>query len=127
MRKNLYIATLVSVAPTYNHLRSKVLVCVFILTLSSLACGVQTKLPVVVSNTQTTEASTAVNSTPTRESSRVIGSWNVRKAPGESSKLVATLTDVPVQVIRCKTYEGGRWCFIHFAGGKGWVNSKGLK
>jgi len=115
-------------ANPYYHLRSKVFLCVFIFTLSSLACGVQTKLPAVAIDTQiATQISTAVNPTATQETARIVGSWNVREFPGESSTLVVTLTNADVQVISCKPYEGGEWCFVHFDGGRGWINRRGIE
>ncbi len=106
MRKFLYIAVLISV---------------------SLACGMQT-LP----THPATETNTDVNSTPVEvtqeaEMVQIVGSWNLREEPGESSLLVDTLTDVEVQLIDCKPYDGGQWCKVSSDGVIGWVNQRGLK
>ncbi len=103
MRKFLYIATLL---------------------LASLACGVQSTFPVYESSTPTHEVSIFV--TPTPEMAHVIGSWNLRTIPGESSPLVDTLTDVEVQLIECVSASGGEWCLIRFGGQSGWVNRRGI-
>jgi len=114
-------------ANPYYHLRSKVFLCVFILTLSSLACGVQAPSNVAIDANTATQISTAVNSTATQETARIVGSWNIHETPGESSPHVTTLTNADVRVIRCKPYEGGEWCLVKFDGGNGWVNRRGIE
>lgn len=104
MRKFLYIATLL---------------------LASLACGVQSTFPVYESSTPTHEVSIFV--TPTPEMAHVVGSWNLRQSPGESSLHIITLTDVEVQLFDCISASGGVWCKVSFGGVTGWVNKRGLK
>jgi uncharacterized protein YraI len=99
-----------------------------LLVLASLACGVQSTLPVYENTAPAPEMSTVVNSvTSTPETAQIVGSWNFREAPGESSPLIDTLTNEEVKLIRCKPYEGGQWCKIQSGGVTGWVNKKGLK
>lgn len=109
----------------YLHFRAKVFLCLSLLTLSSLACGVQSTLPVYESATHTQEVSTFVTSTP--KMVQIVGSWNLREAPGESSPLISTLSNQEVQLIHCKPFAGGQWCKVSSDGVIGWVNKKGLK
>lgn len=101
--------------------------CIAALVLASLACGAQSTLP----THSITEASTDVNSTAQAtaqiETAHVVGSWNLRQSPGESSLHIITLTDVEVQLIDCVSASGGVWCKVSFGGVTGWVNKKGLK
>lgn len=107
MRKFLYIVVLIS---------------------ASLACGVQTSLPTQIE----AAASTDVNSTPVgvtqeAETVQIVGSWNFRESPGESSPLISTLSNQEVQLIHCKPFAGGQWCKVSSDGVIGWVNQRGLK
>ena len=114
---------------TYFHFRVKVFLCLSLLTLASLACGVQSTLPVYENTAPAPEMSTVVNPvTPTPETAQIVGSWNLREAPGESSPLISTLSNQEVQLIDCKPYDdGGQWCKVSSDGVIGWVNKKGLK
>jgi len=106
---------------------SKVLVWVFIFTLVSLACGMQSNLPAAVGTQTATQVSIDVNSTATPEMAQITGSWNFRTSPGEDAPLIDTLTDVEVQLIDCKDTSGGTWCFVEYQRIRGWVNKRGLK
>lgn len=97
---------------------------IIILISASLACGVQTSLPVVNHTSTATEMSVDVNPTP--NDVQISGSWNIRTVPGENSPLVITLTNADVQLINCKPFEGGEWCLVKFDSGQGWVNKKGI-
>jgi len=94
------------------------------LLISTLACTAQSNLPAIATQTATEMSVTA---SPTPETVRVNGSWNFRTSPGEDSPLIDTLTDVEVQLIDCKPYDGGVWCEIESGGVTGWINKKGLK
>ncbi len=96
-----------------------------ILVLASISCMVQSTLPVYESTTPTHEVSIFVTSTP--EMAQIVGSWNLRTSPGESSLHIITLTDVEVQLIDCVSASGGVWCFVEYQGVSGWVNKRGLK
>ena len=96
-----------------------------LLVLASLACGVQSTLPVYESTAPAPEMSTVVNSTP--EMVQIVGSWNLREAPGESSRRIGTLSNQEVQLIDCKPHDGGQWCKVQSGGVTGWVNQRGLK
>ncbi len=99
-----------------------------LLVLASLACGVQSTLPVYESTTPTHEVSIFVNpATSTPETAQIVGSWNFREAPGESSPLISTLSNQEVQLIHCKPFAGGQWCKVSSDGVIGWINKKGLK
>ncbi len=99
-----------------------------LLVLASLACGVQSTLPVYENTAPAPEMSTVVNSvTSTPETAQIVGSWNLREAPGESSPLIFTLSNQEVQLIHCKPFAGGQWCKVSSDGVIGWVNKKGLK
>ncbi len=105
MRKFLYIATIV---------------------IASLACMAQSTLPAQIDIKMST-ATPQITETAQIEMARVVGSWNLREAPGESSLHIITLTDVEVQLIDCVSASGGVWCKVSFGGVTGWVNKKGLK
>jgi len=102
--------------------------CITLLISLQLACGVASTLPTqpeVFTQTATvTETAQSVN----MESAQIVGSWNFRTQPGESSPLISTLTDVEVTLYDCLPYEdGGQWCEIQSGGVTGWVNGKGIK
>lgn len=106
----------------------KLLVWIFLFTLASLACGIQSTLPVYENTAPVPEMSTVVNPvTSTPETAQIVGSWNLRESPGESSPLISTLSNQEVQLIHCKPYDGGQWCKVLSDGVIGWVNKKGLK
>ncbi len=109
----------------YHHFQAKVILYLSILSLASLACTAQSTLPVYESTTPTHEVSIFV--TPTPEMAQIVGSWNLRTSPGESSLHIITITDVEVQLIDCVSASGGVWCKVSFGGVTGWVNKKGLK
>ncbi len=112
----------------YLHFQAKVILRLSLFTLASLGCGVASTPPVYESATHTQEVSTFVNTaTATPETAQIVGSWNFREAPGESSPLISTLTNQEVKLIHCKPYDGGQWCKIQSGGVTGWVNKKGLK
>lgn len=108
----------------YHHFQAKVILYLSILSLASLACTAQSTLLVYESTTPTHEVSIFV--TPTPEMAHVVGSWNLREAPGESSLHIITLTDVDVRVIDCVSASGGVWCFVEYQGVSGWVNRRGI-
>lgn len=110
---------------SYLHFQAKVILCLSLFTLASLACGGQSTLPVYESTTPTHEVSIFVTSTP--EMAQIVGSWNLRTSPGESSQHIITLTDVEVQLIDCVSASGGVWCKVQSGGVTGWVNKRGLK
>jgi len=103
MRKFLYIAALVLV---------------------SLACMAQSALPQI--DTKMSTATPQITETAQIEMAHVVGSWNLRTSPGESSLHIITLTDVEVQLIDCVSASGGVWCFVEYQGVSGWVNKRGI-
>lgn len=96
--------------------------CILALLISSLACAIQSALPVAENDHTQTPAPT---DTTAPELSRIVGSWNLRKEPG--GEVITTITDVEVSLYDCKPYEGGMWCKVQFGGVTGWVNKRGLE